>query len=471
MRPDGRGDGSRRADPASLFDIPSNFPDEVQPVSESESPQTEEPRTNREWREQWKVDVDVDPRDIPLPELNPGHDAYHQANKALPLFERLRNDAPVHLCEQSQFGPYWNITRFAECQYVDSHQDLFSSDSRNGGIRLGGRPMTEEPNPMFHLPMFIMEDPPKHDDQRKVVAPLFTPRHLAGLAELIRERAGKILDGLPTDADFDWVRNVSVELTGQMLATLFDVPQEDRHKLIHWSDTVERIGDPDYFETPQEGFAELWKCFEYFNAIWQERQNASTRGADLISHLAQNEATRNMPPNEFLGNMLLLIVGGNDTTRNSISGGVLALNQFPGEYAKLKANPDLIPNMVPEIIRWQSPVAHMCRTAMEDTEIGGQQIRKWDKVCMWYVSGNRDESKIENPDALVIDRPNARHHLSFGFGIHRCLGNRLAEMQLRIIWEEIMKRFEHVEVVGEPRYLKSSFIRGITELPVRLHPR
>ena len=434
-------------------------------------PVEEEVITNRERRELWKVDVDIDPYDIPLAELNPGHDAYHAANKALPLFDRLRAEAPVHYCEESQYGPYWNVTLFDDCKYVDSHNELFSSDSRNGGIRLGGRPMTGEPNPMFHLPMFIMEDRPKHDDQRKVVAPLFTPKHLAGLGELIRERAGTILDALPAGEDFNWVRRVSVELTGQMLATLFDVPQEDRHKLIHWSDTVERIGDPDYFETPQEGFAELWKCFEYFSGIRQERQNSQNPGPDLISYLAHNEATRDMPPNEFLGNMLLLIVGGNDTTRNSISGGVLALNKYPEQYAKLKANPDLIPNMVPEIIRWQSPVAHMCRTAMEDTEIGGQLIKKWDKVCMWYVSGNRDDSKIDNPNELMIDRPNARQHLSFGFGIHRCLGNRLAEMQLRIIWEEILKRFEHVEVVGEPTYLKSSFIRGITDLPVRVHPR
>ena len=439
----------------------------AQPPDASDSKQI----TNREWREQWHVDVNIDPWDIPLSEINPGHDAYHQANKALPLFARLRAEAPVHLTEESQFGPYWNITNFEDCQYVDSNQVLFSSDSRNGGIRLGGRPMTEEPNPMFHLPMFIMEDQPKHDDQRKVVAPLFTPKRLASLSDLIRKRASAILDNLPANEDFNWVRRVSVELTGQMLATLLGIPQEDRHKLIHWSDTVERIGDPDYFETPAEGFAELWKCFEYFNDIWQERQQAEHPGDDLISYLAHNDATRKMPPNEFLGNMLLLIVGGNDTTRNSISGGVLALNQFPSEYAKLEVNHDLIPNMVPEIIRWQSPVAHMCRTAMEDTEIGGQKIAKWDKVCMWYVSGNRDDSKIENPNALVIDRPNARHHLSFGFGIHRCLGNRLAEMQLKIIWEEILKRFKQVEVIGEPQYLKSSFIRGITELPVRVHPR
>jgi cytochrome P450 len=339
----------------------------------------------------------------------------------------------------------------------------------NGGIRLGGRPNRDiDTSSMFHLPMFIMQDPPKHDEQRKVVTPMFTPTHLQELRELIRERAGKILDGLPRNEEFNWVREVSVELTGQMLATLFDVPQEDRHKLIYWSDTVENLGNPDFFETPEEGFQELWKCFEYFNAVWKERAARETPGTDLISMLAHDESTKNMPPNEFLGNMLLLIVGGNDTTRNSISGGVLALNQNPAEYEKLRNNHDLIPKMVPEIIRWQSPVAHMARTAMEDVELGGKTIKKWDKVAMWYISGNRDDTEIEDANQFIIERVNPRKHVSFGFGIHRCVGNRLAEMQLNVLWEEIIKRFPRIEVVGDPVYLRSNFIHGIRELPVKI---
>jgi cytochrome P450 len=430
-----------------------------------------EPTSNAETRARWKIEASTQPEDLPLSELDPGNGDWFEQNKELAVFERLRKEAPVHLTEQSQYGRYWSITEFKDVKYVDTHQHLFSSDIMNGGIRLGGQPLNEPPPDLFHLPMFIMQDQPVHDVQRKAVAPMFTPARLAAMEGLIRQRASAILDGLPRGETFNWVREVSVELTGQMLATLFDVPQEDRHKLIHWSDTVERIGDPDYFETPAEGFAEIWKCFEYFNEIWQQRQASTTPGEDLISFLAHGDATKNMAPNEFLGNVLLLIVGGNDTTRNSISAGVQALNQFPEEYDKLRRNLDLIPNMVSEIVRWQSPVAHMCRTAMEDVEIGGYQIQKLDKLAIWYLSGNRDEGHFADPNRLVIDRPNVRQHLSFGYGIHRCLGNRLAEMQLRVLWEEIMARFSQVEVVGDAQYLNSSFIRGITDLPVRVHDR
>ena len=441
-------------------------------MSESQDPSDFDGRaSNAETRARWRIDPDLQPGDVPLETLDPGNGDWFEQGKALDVMRRLREEAPVHFIEESQFGPYWSLTLFDDVKYTDTHHHQFSSDIMNGGIRLGGRPLTEPPPEMFHLPMFIMQDQPVHDDQRKAVAPMFTPTKLASMGELIRERAVEILESLPQGQTFNWVREVSVELPGRMLATLFDVPQEDRHKLIHWSDTVERIGDPDYFETPAEGFAEIWKCFEYFNGIWQERQAASTPGEDLISFLAHGESTKNMAPNEFLGNVLLLIVGGNDTTRNSISAGVQALNQFPEEYEKLKADQSLIPNMVSEIIRWQSPVAHMCRTALEDVEIGGKTIRKWDKVAIWYMSGNRDVGHFEDADQLMIDRPNARQHLSFGYGIHRCLGNRLAEMQLKILWEEIMKRFEHVELVDEPKYLNSSFIRGITDLPVRAHDR
>ena len=427
------------------------------------------PLNNRDALEKWEIDHTVDPYSIALEELDPAHPALFEHNTFWPYFERLRKEDPVHFTAQSMSGPYWSITKFQDIMTIDANHKQFSSDINNGGIRIGGRPIkASDQQGMFYLPMFIMQDPPIHDEQRAVVSPSFTPKSLREMEGLIRKRAEEILDNLPRNEEFNWVRHVSVELTGQMLATLFDVSQDDRHKLIHWSDTVERLGDPDYFETPEEGFKELWKCFEYFDAVWKERKSLSTPGTDLISTLAHGQSTKNMPPNEFLGNMLLLIVGGNDTTRNAISGGVLALKQNPDEYEKLRRNPGLVTKMVPEIIRWQSPVAHMCRTAMEDVEIDGKKIKKDETVVIWYISGNRDGTAIRNAGHFIIDREKPRHHLSFGYGIHRCMGNRLAEMQLNILWQEVMKRFDKVEVVGEPKYLRSNFIHGIVDLPVRI---
>jgi cytochrome P450 len=420
--------------------------------------------SNKDVAEAFAIDPHYDPYSVPLDKLDPSHPSLFLNETFRPHFERLRAEDPVHYHEESMFGPYWSVTKYKDIMYVDTHHDLFSSQQKKGGIALGGVPDREDE---YSLPMFIQEDPPKHDEQRKVVAPLFTPTQLADLEPLIRERAGHILDNLPRNEEFNWVRHVSVELTGQMLATLFDVPQEDRLKLIEWSDTIQSLGDPDAFESPEEGFKVLFECLAYFQEYYEARKKEPPK-FDLISMLAHDPSTNNMDAQELLGNIMLLIVGGNDTTRNSISGGVLALNQNPDQYQKLLQNPGLIPKMVPEIIRWQSPVAHMARTATQDTEIGGKQIKKNDRVVMWYISGNRDDEAIENANEFIIDRVNPRQHTAFGYGIHRCVGNRLAEMQLRVMWEEIMKRFPKVEVTGEPLGLASSFIHGIRELPVTI---
>jgi cytochrome P450 len=400
--------------------------------------------------------------DIPLDKMHVADPALFQTDTMFPYFERLRREDPVHYCAESEFGPYWSVTKYKDIMQVDTSHQIYSSEATLGGITI--RDQQQD----FILPMFIAMDPPKHEAQRKVVSPIVAPDNLAKLESTIRERAGQILDALPVGETFDWVDKVSIELTTQMLATLFDFPWEERRKLTRWSDVATAIPGSGIIETEDQRRAELLECANYFLDLWNQRVNAAP-GNDLISMLAHGEATRNMDKMEFLGNLILLIVGGNDTTRNSISGGVLALNRNPKEYDKLRADPSIIPNMVPEIIRWQTPLAHMRRTAVCDAELAGKKIKKGDRVVMWYISGNRDADAIENPDAFLIDRARPRQHLSFGFGIHRCVGNRLAEMQLRIVWEEIMKRFRMVEVMGEPTRVYSSFVRGYAELPVRLH--
>lgn len=382
-----------------------------------------------------------------------------------PYFKRLRDEDPVHFCKDSMFGPYWSITKFADIMQVDTSPEIFSSEAKFGGITI------MDDNTAASLPMFIAMDPPKHDAQRLAVSPIVAPENLAKMELIIRDRTASLLDSLPLNETFDWVQNVSVNLTTQMLATLFDFPWEDRAKLTRWSDITTAIPGAGLIDSEEQRMSELLECAAYMTGLWNDRVNAEPRN-DLISMMAHSEATRNQTPEEFLGNILLLIVGGNDTTRNSMTGGIVALNEFPDEYRKLCGNPALVGSMVPEIIRWQTPLSHMRRTAMTDTEIGGKSIRKGDKVVMWYVSGNRDPEAIENPDAFIIDRARPRHHLSFGFGIHRCVGNRLAELQLRIVWEELLKRWPtpmQIEVVGAPTRVLSPFIKGYESLPVRIN--
>jgi cytochrome P450 len=405
---------------------------------------------------------------IPLDQFDVSDPRLYQEDIYYPYFERLRREDPVHYCKDSKYGAYWSATKFKDIVTVDTHPEIYSSATKSGGVNIRDRPVAVRTSgSLVRTTGFLSMDPPRHDAQRKVVSPIVAPANLNNMSSIIRERTGKVLDELPCGETFDWVDRVSIELTSLMLTTLFDFPVEDSRKLMFWSECVSQ--DSGGFldsETKAKVFGEMLRTF---TALWHERA-ARPAGFDLVSMLAHGEATKNLvnDPAEFLGNLGLLIVGGNDTTRNSMSGGILAMNKNPAEYQKLRDNPALISSMVPEIIRWQTPIVHQRRTAVADTELGGKHIRAGDKVIMWYVSGNRDEEAIEKPNEFIIDRPRARQHLSFGFGVHRCVGNRLAEMQLAILWEEILKRFRVIELVEEPKRIYSNAIHGISEMKVRI---
>ncbi len=407
-----------------------------------------------------------DPRpvgEIPIEELNVANPELFRLQLSFDYFRRLRDEAPVHYCADSQYGPYWSITRYEDIMAVDKNHQVFSSSFEFGGVTITGT--TSSSN---EIPNFISMDPPEHHQQRKAVAPGLAPRRLAVLETLIRERVIEIVDNLTLNEEFDLVPSVSVEITGRMIATLLGVPQEDRHQLIKWSNAISNADDPDYAMSAGDFYRTLAEMNEYFGAIWADRKAASDPGDDLISMLAYNPSTRDMHAKQLVGNMVLLMVGGNDTTRNSISGSVLALNQFPEQYAKLRADHRLVASFVPEVIRWQTPLVSMRRTAVQDFVFRDQKISKGDMVVMWYLSGNRDERAIDKPDEFIVDRARPREHLSFGYGVHRCLGNRLAEMQLRVVWEELLQRFNNIEVVGEPVRASSTVFHAIQSLPVKI---
>ena len=402
----------------------------------------------------------------PLADLDPSNPLRWPTQEMWAIFERLRNEDPLHFCKEGWMSPerpddiepiggYWSVTRHEDIMAIDTDHKRFSSE-----------PAIVLPNPAedFPLPMFIAMDQPKHAVQRQTVAPIVASPSLSKMSELIRERTQYVLDSVPIDEEFDWVDTVSIELTTMMLATLFDFPLEDRRKLTRWSDVATAGPETGIVESEEQRRAELTECVEYFMGLWNQRKGGS--GHDLITMLANGENTSDMDATEYLGNLILLIVGGNDTTRNSMSASIYGSHLFPEQWEKVKANRDLIPNTVAEIIRWQTPLAYMRRTALEDVEMHGKTIKKGDKVAMWYVSGNRDERKFDNPNALDFERSNARNHVSFGFGIHRCFGNRLAELQLQILWDEMLKRFSRVEVVGEPSRNISSFVKGYTKMKV-----
>ncbi len=406
--------------------------------------------------------------DVPIEEVNPLNAHLFLEDRWQEHFARLRAEDPVHFNELETSGRYWSITKYEDVRAVDGDWETYSSAS---GITLGlsVEKMQEEALPQQLTP-FIAMDPPTHTEQRKTVRGVSAPSNLRNIEPMIRERTAALLDSLPEDEAFDWVDTVSIELTTLMLATLFDFPMEDRRKLTRWSDIVFAIPGPGgVVETQQQKIDELFECVAYFEKLWDERRGQA--GFDLVTMLANGEHTKDMSAFEHLGNLLLLIVGGNDTTRNTMTGSVYGLHKFPENFEKLKADPSLIEKFVPEVIRWQTPLAYMRRTATKDTVLNGKEIKKDDQLLLWYISANMDEDIFDNPEILDIDRENADRQLSFGYGIHFCMGSRVAELQLRVLWEEMLKRFDTIEVLAEPERVFSSFVHGYASMPVKVTRR
>jgi linalool 8-monooxygenase len=389
----------------------------------------------------------------------------HAEDRARAVFALLRREDPVHWNPEAHGRGFWAVTRYDDIVQVSRDTATFSSDARHGGIRLTtGDPLLAEPEVTRSM---IQMDAPEHSFYRRMLAPGFTPARLRALEERIRARVHHLLDRALEARDCDWVSMVAAELPIQMLAELLDVPQEDRGRLFEWSNMVVGETDRDLRKDPEQ-FAEALDALRaYATELWAARTRRP--GDDLVSMLAQSRVDgQPLDRASFLSAFILLIVAGNETTRNSISGGLLAFIDNPGEWQRLRGNPALAPRAVDEILRWVSPILHMHRNAITDDAIGGRTVRKGDKVAMWYVSANFDEARFTDPKRFDITRE-GEPHLSFGIGTHFCLGSRLGEMQLRILLEELAPRLARAELMAPVRRVRSNLLNSIRTMPVRLH--
>ena len=400
------------------------------------------------------------------------------------IFTQFRAEEPVAWCEEPWDGPgFWSITKYDDIQEISKLSKVFSSDAKHGGITLPSPAMIakrshltkKEVESPAELSQFeggrsmISMDPPEHVQHRRMVAPGFTPQTLDSLAPRIRERAIAILDGIKGQDSCEFVASVAAELPIQMLAELFNLPQQDRHKLFKWSNLIIGGDDPDVSVSREHVMSAFMELAGYAMQLYQDRKK--NPGNDLITMLVNTEVDGEpMSVADYLSAFVLLVVAGNETTRNSISGGTLALSQHPEERQKLLDDPSLIPKAVDEIIRWVHPVIYMRRTALEDYELRGVKIKAGDKLALWYMSGNRDEEKWEDPFTFNVSRDGPRH-LSFGYGQHLCIGWRLAELQLSVVLEEMLARFPDIHVTGEVTRMRTNFLNSIKTMPVSLSAR
>ena len=379
-------------------------------------------------------------------------------------FAQLRAEAPVSWRADSPFGGYWSVTTHALVQAVEVNPEVYSSRWDLGNITIADAVGGSE------FPNFIAQDAPIHTAQRKVIAPAFSPSQIVKLEAQVRARTAELFAELPRGETFDWVDRVALPLTMGMLCILFDFPMAEWRDLKRWSDYASNVSAENLNEEYRAEFlAQMGQMLARFDRELEARRGLPPSD-DLLSRMVHSEAMGNMDVMERIANIALLIVAGNDTTRNSMSALVEAFDRYPGELERLRADPALIPNAAQEIIRWQSPVTHMRRTALTATELGGQPIAAGDKVVLWYISANRDEAVFEDAERFDVSRANARRHLGFGHGVHRCVGARLAEVQLAAVIEQIAGLHAAVVPQGPPSRLASPFLHGFTAMPVQIAP-
>jgi cytochrome P450 len=389
--------------------------------------------------------------------------ATYQQDSWGPLFAKLRREDPVHFVEDSIFGPYWAITLFDDIREIETNYQTFSSDWRRGGITPYDLP------PEFAIHGLMNVDPPEQSLHRDVVKVLGLPKAVASFEAQMRTTARDVIARLPREQEFDWVDRVSIEITSTMLAAMMGYPLAEGRQLVHWSDVATCFTDDADapVSSESERSAALEKFAEVMTSSLQEHAQEPA-AANLLSLIAHSDLMGSLQPKDRIDTLYTFLIGGNDTTRNTMTGGLWALWEYPQQHRRLRDTPSLIPSFVQESLRWQTAAMAMRRNIANDTVFRGRPMHKGDKVMLWYLSANRDESAIDRADEFIVDRERPGRHLAFGHGVHRCLGAKFAETQLRVFWEEFFATGTQFEVLAAPDYAYSSTLRTIRHLPVRL---
>ena len=380
---------------------------------------------------------------------------------------RIRRDYPVYWNEESpDWGPgFWNLTRYEDIVAASRNPEVFSSAS---GINIS-YPATADPAIVTAVVgNMICMDPPLHRVYRKIAKPFFTRAWIGALEGRVQELVTGILDTALEKKDCDFMTDVAAPLPISVLCDLLGVPQSDWKLIFDWSNVLIGFEDPELGVSQEYVEGTFMSLFGYGQQmIADRRQNPRD---DLMTAIAnaKPEGGEEIPEHLLNGFFLLMVIAGNETTRNSLSGGMHALIENPAERRKLEQNPSLLPTAIEEILRWVSPVNHMRRTATRDTEVRGVKIAAGDKVVLWYPAANRDPDAFDRPETFDVTRtPN--DHLAFGIGEHFCLGAQLARLQLRVMFQELLRRTRSVEMTGDVKYMWTNFINGIKAMPVRIH--